>query len=474
MQFFRSYQKLLFSFLLLTALAFGSLTVNAQEDDEDNSGEAVALFNQGQDAHEKGDLGAALKFYDEALKIIPEFPEAEYQRGTAFLSLKKYDEAEKAFRHALEIREEWTLPMAQLGSLMVSKNQFAEAEKLLSKAAASDEQNFLAFSALTELRLKTKASPEVLRELLGKIQNLTSKANPTASIWAARAALESNLGDKKAAKLSLNRALSIEPENSFALSEKIEIALSESDFKSALVDAKNLVRLNPVSINSKIILVRVFATSGNNEEALKILNSLDQTNSNVIELKKNLTAAETENVAELEKILAENPKNSTVLGRLCILTRVENPQQSLVYCQNAYELEPGNINHAIGYGAALVQAKSYDQAVNLLRRIVQTAPENYTAHANLAAALFQLKRYNEAILEYNWISNKQPDLAITYFFLGISYDNLREYLDAMANYQQFLRLAKPETNQLEIDKVNLRLPGLQKQIEREGKNKRRK
>ena len=237
---------------------------------------------------------------------------------------------------------------------------------------------------------------------------------------------------------------------------------------------KHLVRLNPVSVNSNLILARVLTASGNNEEALKILNSLDQTDANVIEFKKKLTAAETENVAELEKILAENPKDSAVLGRLCILTRVENPQKSLAYCQSAYELEPENINHAIGYGAALVQAKNYDQAVNLLKRIVQIAPENYTAHANLAAALFQLKRYNEAIIEYNWISNKQPDLAITYFFLGISYDNLREYLDAMANYQQFLRFAKPETNQLEIDKVNLRLPGLQKQIEKEGKNKRRK
>ena len=151
---------------------------------------------------------------------------------------------------------------------------------------------------------------------------------------------------------------------------------------------------------------------------------------------------ETVNVAELEKVLAENPKNTAILGRLCILTRVENPQKSLAYCQSAYELEPENINHAIGYGAALVQAKSYEPAVNLLKRILQIAPENYTAHANHAAALFQLKRYNEAIINYHWISNKQPDLAITYFFLGISYDNLREYLDAMANYQQFLRFCQ--------------------------------
>ena len=318
MQKILSFKSCFFSILFLAILAFGAFAVSAQEDgDDDKSGEAVALFNQGQDAHEKGDFVAAIKFYDDALKIVPEFPEAEYQRGTAFLSLKKYDEAEKAFRHALELREDWTLPMAQLGSLLVGKNNFEEAEKLLVKAAADDEMNFLAYSALTELRLKMKATPEVLRELLGKIQPLTSKANPTASIWAARAALENNLGDRKSAKQSLSRALLLEPGNSFALSENIEIELAESDFKSALADAKNLVKSNPASTNSNLILARVYNAGGNNDEALKVLDALDQTDAKVIEFKTKLAASDSASVEDLEKLLAENPKNSSVLGRLC-------------------------------------------------------------------------------------------------------------------------------------------------------------
>ena len=35
-------------------------------------------------------------------------------------------------------------------------------------------------------------------------------------------------------------------------------------------------------------------------------------------------------------------------------------------------------------------------------------------------------------------------------------------MDAMANYQQFLKLAKPDESKLEIEKVNLRMPVLQK------------
>ncbi|HNU08667.1 MAG TPA: tetratricopeptide repeat protein, partial [Pyrinomonadaceae bacterium] len=114
--------------------------------------------------------------------------------------------------------------------------------------------------------------------------------------------------------------------------------------------------------------------------------------------------------------------------------------------------------------AALVQAKQFDNAVSLLVQIVAAAPENYTAHANLAVALFQLKRYPEAKREYYWIVARQPDTAVAYFFLGIIHDQLKEYPDAMANYQAFLKIADPELSKVEIEKVKLRLPILQKQL----------
>ena len=92
------------------------------------------------------------------------------------------------------------------------------------------------------------------------------------------------------------------------------------------------------------------------------------------------------------------------------------------------------------------------------------APDNYTIRVNLATALFQLKRFPDAKTEYHWLIDAQPNLAVTYFFLAICHDQLREYPDAMANYLQFLKLADPVQQKLEIEKVNLRIPTLQKQL----------
>ena len=468
---FRFYRQV---FIVVFAAILALLPISAAfaQTEDDNSADPVLIFYKGQDAHEKGDLENAVKLYRQAIELAPEFPEAEYQLGIAYLSQNKNDEAEKSFRRALEIKNDWSLAMTSLGALLVNENKFAEAEKLLTKAADADENNFLAFSALTDLRLKTDSKPEVLRELLTRIKNLTAKANPTAEIWTSRAAIERRLGENDAAKQSLRRALEIKPNDKFALAERAEIALSEADYKSAQADIDRLNQINPKPDAAKILQARIYAAGGKQNEAVKILDTISAPDKNAVSLRNLLAAASSENAEDLEKQLEKDQKNVAILSRLCNLLRIENPAKALAYCRNASELEPNNISHAVGYGAALVQAGNYADAANLLGKLTEIAPDNYTAHANLATALFQSNRFEEAKKEFLWLSEKQPDLPITYYFLAISHDKLEEFLDAMANYQKFLRLADAEKNKLEIEKVNLRLPTLDRQI-KQGKGRKK-
>jgi predicted Zn-dependent protease len=223
------------------------------------------------------------------------------------------------------------------------------------------------------------------------------------------------------------------------------------------------VQFYPASQPAKILLARIYGEGGNIGEAFKIIDSLDQENRDVISLRNSLIAASSADVGALEKQLGADTKNPVLLGRLCILTRT-NPQKSLEYCRRASEAEPGNIGHAIGFGAALVQAKELVQAVDLLRKLLMLDPENYAIHANLATALFGLRRYQEAKPEFEWLIQKKPELAIAYYYLAIAHDNLAEYTDAMTNYRLFLRFVDSKQNQLEIDKVDLRIPTLEKQV----------
>ncbi|MGI8813509.1 MAG: tetratricopeptide repeat protein [Pyrinomonadaceae bacterium] len=445
------------------AMGVAPSLVNAQEEDT-TAQSAVAEFNKAQDAHEKGDLRAALSLYDKALEIMPEFPEAELQRGNALLSLGRTDEAEAAFRRSLELKPDWTLAMASLGSLLVLKDRTSEADTILTKAIELDQQNASAYASLADLRLRTHASPPVLRELLGSIKILTSKANPTASLVAAQASLEGSLAITASAKRTADRALELDPKNQLALSVLFDSAIADRD---AGVAASILARIEQFPSRTRdmpVLKARLLLLQDKPVDALAVLNAFKDPSPEILALRDKIAATRIAGSAELEKLLESNPSDADVLGRLCSALRVEDPRKALDYCRRAAAAEPSNISHAIGYAAALVQAKNYDAAVDLLRKILAVAPDNSTVHANLATALFQLQRYEEAKAEYRWLILKQPETAVAYFFLAVAHDHLNEFPDALDNYQLFLKIADANVNGLEIEKVKLRLPSLEKQI----------
>lgn len=444
-------------------------------DAEANQTKAIAIFENAQNAHEKNDLPGAVKLYDEALKLFPEFPEAEYQRAAALLSLGKTSEAEKGLRRAAELRPDWSLALASLGSLLVRSDKLAEAEKFLTEAIKLDRKNFPAAIALAELRLRTESSPASLKDLLFTLRNLTDgKSNAPASAWAWRGAIERRLEDFPAAKTSLNQALAVDANNVTALVERAQLFAAAGDLESAKIDAENAVKLSTEDWRWKaqVLLARLQAEAGNAAEAQKTLDRIAERAKNfpqVIALRTALAANRAtgaEGIAELEKILEKDGKNAAALNRLCVLSRTVDPQKALNYCRRASELEPQNVSHAIGYGAALVQDNQFAPAVELFQKLLKIVPENYTVRANLATALYKLKRYDEAVAEFNRLLEMKPDTPVAYFFIATAYDAQNKYVDAMAAYQKFLQLADAGQNQLEIDKVKLRLPALARQVDR--------
>jgi tetratricopeptide (TPR) repeat protein len=463
--------------ILLAGLCTGSFA--AAQDQGSSTDDAVAVFNQGQDAHEKGDLASAIDFYQKALKLLPEFPEAEFQLGNAQLAQGKPDEAEKAFRKCVELKPEWSLALAKLGETLVNKFivkadpvAHKEAAEILQRAINIDSGNFPAYVALTDLLLHSSPSADELRTMLTNLKSLTDgKMNAPASIWTARGEVENALGDRASAKTSLGRAVEINPREAPAVFALTNIALGENDSARATELVKILEGVSKDGESVTVMKARLALVNGKPADAMKLLDAISQPSAETIALKEKIGAIDSTNTAELEKQVEKNPKNTAALGRLCSLYRVSDPAKALEYCRRASEAEPENVGHAIGYGAALVQAKRYDEAVTMFQKLLKFEPTNATIHANLATALFQLKRFPEAKEQYHWLIQNEPQSPIAYYFLAIVHDQLREYMDAMANYQQFLKLANPEESKLEIEKVNLRLPALQKLVKQSGRKK---
>jgi tetratricopeptide (TPR) repeat protein len=464
--------------LLLLALSLTLCCVHvicAQSDDgfSDAAVDPIKIFEKGQEAHQKGDLQLALEFYEEAIKVRPEFPEAEYQRALALVALDRLPEAEKGFRRAGELRAAWALPQAALGALLVRQNRLDEAQAPLETALKLDDRNAVALLAQTDLFLRRKATTRAaLEQLLGRLQRATVGEGAPASLWSARGSIERALDERTAALASYDRALGIAPNDLTARMERAELRASAGDFERALEDAAAAHRAAPNSTAASLLLATIQAQAGKIDEAQRTLDALDEAAKRlpeVVSLRNTLSASDSpdaESCAKVEKLLDTDQRNAGLLARLGACYRVGDPQRSMEYYRRAAEIDPRNIDYASGYMAALVQARRFAEAALIARRILAVAPDNYTAHANLSIALYELKRYGEALAEYQWLLASKPDLTVAYFFIATIHDYLGQYAEALAAYETFLARANPKDNQLEIEKINLRLPSLRRQIAR--------
>src|SRR5687767_7827629 len=234
-------------------------------------GEAIALFNQGQDAHEKGELKAAIDLYEKALKLLPDFPEAELQRGSAYQSLGDLSTAEAAFRKAVALREDWSLALANLGSLLVRKGKYDEARPILKRAIEVDADNTPAYVATTTLAISTNAPDTELKELYKKIASIAAAAKTIPSIWTSKAILENALNEKKAAELSAKKALELDPKSVSMLALLGSLAVDSGDPSFAANQVAKIETINPAAEGLTYLKVRLLLAEGKSDEALKLI-----------------------------------------------------------------------------------------------------------------------------------------------------------------------------------------------------------
>lgn len=467
--------------LMLVLLCVAQARAQGSDDViDDTDADPVKVFERGQNAHALGDeenLKLALEFYEEALKLRPEFPEAEFQKGTALVALGRAAEGEKSLRRAAELNPKWALPPATLGSLLARQNRDGEAEPLLRRALELEPANRIALLSLADLRTRAgdkKASLDLLRRA-------TEDEEVKASDWVARGEAERATGDAAAAMRSFTRAISIDSDFAPARVRRAEMLVDAGDADNATRDLQAVGEAVVSDVKLAMHVANLYARLGRNPEALRTLDGLPEElkqSDAVVVLRTAITTQGEETpeaIAALEALLKREPRNASINARLGSIYRVSDPPRSLQHYRTAIEIEPTSVDYATGYGAALLQARKFEEAARVLRQVVAAAPENYTAHANLATALDELKLYREAIEQYQWLNRARPELAIVLFLIARAHDLLGEYNEALIFYETFVTKADPQVNRLEVEKVALRLPSLRNQIKLgEGVKKKKK
>lgn len=454
-------------------LLYACPSLRAQEAFGDDAADPVRLFERGQSAHARGELEKAISFYEQALKVRPEFPEAEFQRGSALASLGRLPEAEAAFRLAISYKKNWSLPYSALGALLMRQDRDKDAEPMFRQALTVEKDDAVALRMLSELRLRAGDK----KEALDLAKRATAIPDAPSSAWLGLAVAEKASGNGAAAKTHLDRVLADEPENIAALLERADLFTTENNFELAIADLKTAAKLKPADKVVASRLAHLLQQAGKTEEAAAVAKAAGLetqpaaggSTNGVVGTPEEIEAANSSDPVTarraLEKLLEKNPRSALLLGRLGASYRTDDPARSLDFYRKASEIQPEAPEYALGYGAALVQARRFPEAAYILQQVVRLTPDNYAARANLATALYESKRYQEAIPQYEWILGAKPEVTVAHYFIATSHDYLGEYPQALASYEKFLLTADAATNQLEMDKVKLRLPTLKRQIQ---------
>lgn len=451
--------------------------------------QATVLFEAGQDAHQAGRIKEAVRLYGEALAKDPSLWQAAFQRASAYFSLNQLDDARASLKTALnllggfadspELRKITARAHLLRGEIELAAGQYDEAEAAFRRALEMQPDAAQAHAGLAQILLEKNRPADALTEAKAAL----AAGDDRAITYSVLGEAQLRAGLLEAAVQSFNEALKREPNNPIVLRFRAEAYAAKKDLPSAIND----FRASLAEDRSTTTLLRFAAllrAAKRYDEAEQVYRQVTEAEPQNAEARAALAEVMIDSgkaadaIAHLEALIKSDPQRAALRANLAELYFSLHPEKALEQYGEAAKLEPTNPQYRIGVASTLVKLRRFDEAAAMLRPMLAGEPLRddlaYAAHANLATALFELKDYANAAREYIWLLNHQSDqkrAAVTLYFLGVCLDRLGDYEKALKAYNEFVKLATPE-QQLEVDKVKLRLPSLQRQIE-QGKGKKK-
>ncbi|MEQ1764139.1 MAG: hypothetical protein ABL984_13485, partial [Pyrinomonadaceae bacterium] len=153
-----------------------------------------------------------------------------------------------------------------------------------------------------------------------------------------------------------------------------EVALMERDADLAETYVRAADAAGSATSETKRLRAVALRMKGKKAEALAVLETISDPNEAVRAMIVEIKEGDVVDLTGLEAKIQRTPDDVNALTKLCHGFRTSNPLKAIEYCRRVSTLEPNELSHAIGFGAALVQAKQYEQAVGFFRKMLTIAP----------------------------------------------------------------------------------------------------
>ena len=192
----------------------GSINANVPPAAQKEFDKGVAALAEGG----KDKFAIAVRSFEKAVSIYPQFVEARLKLGTAYMDLEQWDKAEKALLGTIEVDPKAFNALFALSEIYLRGNKFVEAEKVLVQGLAIQDASYLGHLNLARVNWE--------------------KARAVKDLAQARPALEKAYEEVK-------RALVLNPNLAGAHLLKGNLLLRVSRAADALIEFNEYLRLEP-------------------------------------------------------------------------------------------------------------------------------------------------------------------------------------------------------------------------------------
>jgi tetratricopeptide (TPR) repeat protein len=381
---------------------------------EDSAG-VSALLDKAESLIAKADYASAEDLLKQATAKDASSYQAWYDLGYAEHALNHSAEAIAAYRKSVEVNPKVFESNLNLGLELASTGAREEAIRYLKNATGlepsqnanrSKERAWLVLG-----QVQSDTDPAAAEEALGQAAKL-EPGDPQPHLLLAQLYEGSNKFDAAKQQYELALTGANDQTRLQALRGLVNVAIASQQYGEAEPRLRDYLAAATRDPQAHLLLGRLLAAQGKNEEALSQLAAAGDTND--------------------PKVLEEKASLLTALHR--------EPEALPIYKQ----LIQGDGNDAAlhyQYGVALMHDHQFGPAQEQLLAAIKLNPNLGNAYGDLAVAASDNGQYDLVLKALNMRTKFLGENPGTYFLRATALDHLRRYPEATQNYRQFLAVS---------------------------------
>ncbi|HVM60213.1 MAG TPA: tetratricopeptide repeat protein [Verrucomicrobiae bacterium] len=390
--------------LLLCSVAF-NLLVSAERSAEERNTFGLALQKEGR-------VKEALRQYQEALWLKPDFAEARHNLGAAYQGMNQRQKAIEEFEQALRMKPDFAESHRELGVCLMDEGRLQEAIGHYEQAIRLKPDWARAHYNLAVALKRT-----------GRIDGAIQEYRQVLRLKPDSGETHNNLGvvlmgqgRLKEAIQEYERALQITPTNAEG-HYNLGIALvREGKIRDAIGQYDQAVRFDPNFTEAYLMLGNALLLTDDGREAADYYQQALRIKPDYAEAhcglgKALLNSGDTaEAVAQFQQALRIKPDYAEAHNDLGgALLNSGDVAGAIEHLQRALQIEPGSVDTRYNLGAALLQQGRMSEAVEQFEQVLRVHPEDAEAHYELAVALERTGQTEDAIGHYEQALRIKPD-----------------------------------------------------------------